>query len=177
MYNHGLLSDGQGTHKSTWPKNFHRSRRFSVLSASARLPPASTQMRLTSWRMAGCDISHSLLASTVSQSRRICQYNPPSAHLPDQPSSMNIQCTSTKTTPHSEMHVLRNLDHVYDSRFYLHTIPTHITAVFYCLHLHIVFHPHCLSGDPRITSLSHRPSHILGPLAIPSNINDSSGSI
>jgi G2/mitotic-specific cyclin 1/2 len=31
------------------------------------------------------------------------------------------------------LRTLRNLDHVYDSRFYLHTIPTHITAVLYVI--------------------------------------------
>ena len=71
-YARGPLSDGRRTRKSIWQKNFLHSRRSSVLSASVRLPLASTQTQLTSWRRAGCGFSHSLLASTVSQSRRIC---------------------------------------------------------------------------------------------------------
>ena len=71
-YARGPLSDGRRTRKSVWQKNFLRSRRSYVLSASVRLPLASTQTRLTSWRRAGCGISHSLLASTVSQPGRIC---------------------------------------------------------------------------------------------------------
>lgn len=38
------------------------------------LAAASTQTRLTSWRREGCGIRHRLLASTVSQSRRICLF-------------------------------------------------------------------------------------------------------
>lgn len=96
-YARGPLSDGRRTRKSIWQKNFLRSRRSSVLSASVRSPPASTQTQLTSWRRAGCGFSHSLLASTVSQSRRICLF----INITRNPTSMNVQCTSAKTTPHS----------------------------------------------------------------------------
>jgi hypothetical protein len=92
-------------------------------------------MRLTSWRRRGCGTSHSLLASTVS----ICRYNPQS---PTDQHSMNVQCTSTKTT-HSRnacsmtymFFASSSIVHVYDSRLYLLTFPTPttfcITAVLY----------------------------------------------
>ena len=101
-YARGPLSDGQRTRKSIWQRNFLRSRRSSVLSASVLLPLASTQTQLTSWRRAGCGFSHSLLASivqSISTHLFICQYNPQSPS--DQPSSMNVHCTSDKRTPHS----------------------------------------------------------------------------
>lgn len=82
MYARGPLSDGRRTRKSIWQKNFLRSRRSSALSASVRLPLASTQTQLTSWRRAGCGFSHSLLASTVSQSRRICLFVNITRNLP-----------------------------------------------------------------------------------------------
>ena len=81
-YARGPLSDGQRTRKSIWQKNFLRSRRSSVLSASVRLPLASIQTQLTSWRRAGCGFSHSLLTSTVSQYRRICLFINITRNLP-----------------------------------------------------------------------------------------------
>ncbi len=100
-YAHGPLSDGRRTHKSIWQKNFLRSRRSSVLSASVRLPLASTQTQLTSWRRAGCGISHSLLASTVSQSRCICLFVNINRNLRLISPLQYVQCTSAKTTSHS----------------------------------------------------------------------------
>ena len=97
-YARGPLSDGQRTRKSIWQKNFLRSRRSSGLSASVQLPLASTQTQLTSWRRAGCGISHSLHRQSISTNLFIYQYNPQSPS--DQPCSMNVQCTSAKT-PHS----------------------------------------------------------------------------
>ena len=96
-YARGPLSDGRRTRKSIWPKNFLRSRRSSGLNASVRLPLASIQTQLTSWRRAGCGISHSLHRQSILTQLFIYQYNPQSPS--DQPSSMNVQCTSTKTTP------------------------------------------------------------------------------
>jgi hypothetical protein len=102
-YARGPLNDGRRTRKSTWQKNFLRSKRSSGLSASVRLPLASAQTRLTSWRRAGCGISHSLHRQSNSTHLFICQYNPQSPF--DQPLSMNVPCTSAKTTPHPQMHV------------------------------------------------------------------------
>jgi len=130
---HGLLSGGQRTRLSILRKSFLRSRRSSALSARARLPQASTQMRLILWRKADCRFSHSLSVSTHRQSISthlfICQYSPQSPS--DQPSSMNVQCPSRPTrqlTP--ELHVFitstcssQLFVHVYDSRPLHGTIP------------------------------------------------------
>ena len=98
-YARGPLSDGRRTRKSISQKNFLRSRHSSGLSASVRLPLVSTQTQLTSWRRAGCGISHSLHRQSISTHLSIYQYNPQSSS--DQPCSMNVQCTSAKTTPHT----------------------------------------------------------------------------
>ena len=106
-YARGPLSDGRRTRKSIWQKNFLRSRRSFGLSASVRLPLASTPTQLTSWRRAGCGISHSLPRQSISTQLFIYQYKPQSPS--DQPFSMNVPCTPAKTTPHSPKRMFHDL--------------------------------------------------------------------